>query len=399
MTKNTGGQAYFLNEDANSEWMKEKCYGELKRNMGRRKGFDAMMKIRCSKGLAIEKMYGNMNEVNPTEMDIANIDEDKTYVFTLKLTDKKDVREKAVIQIALVYTTEDGKRRIRVHTLGLSYNAYLTEIFKNSDLDSCVSILSRMGVEKGIEEGLKVGRVFIAEKVSEMLAVYRNNCAKNPSPGQLVLPETLKLLPVYSLGILKNKLMRPGSDISLDERVFLMHLLSTLPASKVMKLFYPSLYNMNSFFHFLQENPSYLDFSETQSFPLDKSTFLPSRLLKSSIEKDNFYLMDNGNHLYLWVSSGVDSNVLQQLLNIDSMQDLKLQKILVTPQENHLSQYFWKFVSTLRSNSPTFPVLFAVKSGEPLAFEFYQSLIEDKAQDMNYVDFLRHLHKTITKAN
>lgn len=94
-----------------------------------------------------------------------------------------------------------------------------------------------------------------------------------------------------------------------------------------------------------------------------------------------------------------DQSVLINLLGVDSLENVKLQKIYVTPQDNHLSQYFFKFLSSIRSNSPFHPVLLPVKSGEPLAFEFYQNLVKNKAQDMNYVDFLRHLHKTITKTN
>eukprot|EP01091_Cochliopodium_minus_P017011 TRINITY_DN6551_c0_g2_i1.p1 TRINITY_DN6551_c0_g2~~TRINITY_DN6551_c0_g2_i1.p1 ORF type:complete len:931 (-),score=280.46 TRINITY_DN6551_c0_g2_i1:83-2875(-) len=400
LSKNTGGQSYFLNEDPSSDLMKEKCYNDLKRNMTRKKGFDGLMKIRTSKGLVIDKIYGNVNELNPTEWELASVDEDKTFVFSFKLTEKKDVRERPVIQIALLYTTEDGQRRIRVHTLGATYEPSLPEVFKNSDLDTCVALICRKGVEKGFEEGLKNGRIYVAELVADILSVYRNNCAKNPNPGQLVLPETLKLLPVYALGLLKSKLLRPGSDVTIDERVYLMQALSTLPIQHLLKFIYPTLYNMTTFFHFLQDNSSYLEsFSEKQSFPLDKNTFLPSRLLKSSIDKNHFYLLDNGNCIYLWISSNTDTSVLQNLLGLETLDNVKFNKMSVLPQENHLSQYFFKFLSSLRNNCPVYPILLPVKTGEPLAFEFYQNLVEDKAQDMNYVDFLRHLHKTITKSN
>jgi protein transport protein SEC24 len=36
-----------------------------------------------------------------------------------------------------------------------------------------------------------------------MLACYRKNCAQSTVAGQLILPETLKLLPVYVTSLIK----------------------------------------------------------------------------------------------------------------------------------------------------------------------------------------------------
>lgn len=36
-----------------------------------------------------------------------------------------------------------------------------------------------------------------------MLACYRKNCAQATTAGQLILPETLKLLPVYTTSLIK----------------------------------------------------------------------------------------------------------------------------------------------------------------------------------------------------
>ncbi len=36
-----------------------------------------------------------------------------------------------------------------------------------------------------------------------MLACYRKNCAQSTTAGQLILPETLKLLPVYVTSLIK----------------------------------------------------------------------------------------------------------------------------------------------------------------------------------------------------
>lgn len=44
----------------------------------------------------------------------------------------------------------------------------------------------------------------IITQAANMLACYRKNCAQATTAGQLILPETLKLLPVYVASLLKS---------------------------------------------------------------------------------------------------------------------------------------------------------------------------------------------------
>lgn len=44
--------------------------------------------------------------------------------------------------------------------------------------------------------------------MSDVLGVYRKFCAKGANPGQLILPEALKLLPLYALALSKSPAFR-----------------------------------------------------------------------------------------------------------------------------------------------------------------------------------------------
>jgi protein transport protein SEC24 len=44
----------------------------------------------------------------------------------------------------------------------------------------------------------------IITQAANMLACYRKNCAQSTAAGQLILPETLKLLPVYICSLIKS---------------------------------------------------------------------------------------------------------------------------------------------------------------------------------------------------
>jgi protein transport protein SEC24 len=63
---------------------------------------------------------------------------------------------------------------------------------------------------------LHIPRKEIREKLSELcvkiLSAYRANCASSTSPGQLILPEAFKLLPVYTTALLRSKALRGGKN-------------------------------------------------------------------------------------------------------------------------------------------------------------------------------------------
>jgi len=50
-------------------------------------------------------------------------------------------------------------------------------------------------------------RESIITQAANMLACYRKNCAQSTTSGQLILPETLKLLPVYVGSLIKSEVL------------------------------------------------------------------------------------------------------------------------------------------------------------------------------------------------
>ena len=124
---------------------------------------------------------------------------------------------------------------IRVHTISLQATSVLSNIFKHADLDATLNLMVRQG-ELQIEPHIsstalnplfslaskdiaakKVAdiRKKMVEQVISILLAYRKRCAKTQSDGQLILPESLKLLPVYILGAIKSRLFSnpKGKDV------------------------------------------------------------------------------------------------------------------------------------------------------------------------------------------
>lgn len=78
-------------------------------------------------------------------------------------------------------------------------------------------------------------------RAAQILACYRKNCASPTSAGQLILPECLKLLPLYISCLLKNDAFSGGSDITLDDRSYSMYFVCTMDLPTSVIFFYPRL--------------------------------------------------------------------------------------------------------------------------------------------------------------
>ncbi len=113
---------------------------------------------------------------------------------------------------------------------------------------------------------------------------YRKYCATSSSAVQLILPEALKLLPLYCLAILKSGAMR--ADVRADERSYWLSVVGALGCARTMGLLHARLLPL----HRLVE-PGVMPESG-----------LPQQLQLSSevLETGGVYVMENGADTLLY---------------------------------------------------------------------------------------------------
>ena len=98
-----------------------------------------------------------------------------------------------------------------------------------------------LAIRTSLNANPKQVREHIMNETAQILACYRKNCANPSSPGQLVLPECMKLLPLYANCVIKNDSISGGSEISTDDRSYLMHLVNSMDPRTTNVFFYPTL--------------------------------------------------------------------------------------------------------------------------------------------------------------
>jgi protein transport protein SEC24 len=377
LTNTTGGNLYYY-PSFTSERDGGRLRAETARTLIRPFGYDAIAKVRCSKGITVSDYLGNLRVSNSQDVEFAGIDGDKAIVVALKHDDKLEEKSEPVLQFAMLYTTVGGERRIRVHNVSVNCSPTLPNLFRGADLDSILNVYAHIAIRAIPNNTLSEVRNMIAEKCVDVLAAYRKYCASSTSPGQLILPESLKLLPVFVLALSKSLMLRPGNDITADDRAFYMALFNSAGPAITTPLIYPRLYAL----HKIGDEYGIPDTEGRIVLPT------PLRLTTDGLDADGAYLVENGVDMFLWLGR----NTSPVLIN-------ELQSALI---HNHPVGGFGERVLTMytaiRQQRCKGAELRIVRSRDLLENKLFAMLVEDRSasgEQNSYVDFLCTVHKHI----
>ena len=208
LTRKTSGQIYkydFFMADSHGQRLCE----DLKHAVDGTVAFDAVMKVRTSTGIKPNDYLGNFNMYN-TDVEFAGLSKSTSLSVELKHEDKLTENSKVFIQMALLYTSVSGQRRIRLHNLSLNVCVNYSQIFSSCELDVLVNYMAKLATRSVLVSTPKSIRDNLIQQVSHILAAYRKNCTSAPAKGQFILPDTLKLLPIFANSILKSDAVTGG---------------------------------------------------------------------------------------------------------------------------------------------------------------------------------------------
>ncbi|KAK9159454.1 hypothetical protein Syun_005795 [Stephania yunnanensis] len=407
--RTTGGQVYYyypFSAVADSG----KLYNDLRWNITRPQGFEAVMRVRCSQGLQVQEYYGSFCKRIPTDVDLPAIDCDKTIMVTFKHDDKFQEGAECGFQCALLYTTVYGQRRIRVTTLSLTCTAILSNLFRSADLDAQFACASKLAANDIPINPLIQVQEKTTDQCVNILYAYRKFCAAVSSSGQLILPEALKLLPLYTLALTKSIGLQ--NDGRLDDRSYWISRLTSLPVPLIVPLVHPRM----------------LAIHKLLSEKGDESITLPDVPLSSEhVTDDGIFFMENGEDGLFYVGKEVNPETVQQLFGVNSVEEVPTQDLgsgsflgsvggssglglmdellskastflqfVLQQFGNELSKKLNNLINEIRRQRCSYLRLRFCKRGEPSGMLFFSRLIEDKNPgSLSYVEFLVHVHRQI----
>ncbi|CAM9100724.1 unnamed protein product [Ectocarpus fasciculatus] len=404
---------------------------------------EAILKVRCTAGFSCTQRLGPGVENMPGELEVANITPHHTIVCRLEHDGRKlEEGGMVYVQSALLYTSTSGQRRVRCHTLGLPVTGLLPNIFRSTDVETVSAVMARQAVSRALGNKMAVEAILkqVEESMLAMLFAYRKKCASDSPAGQLILPEALRVLPLFTLCAHKMLALRPNSkggapDVRADERAARLLANHSLSVEGMVKVLYPSLYSVHDL------PPDIGDAPPPRPPPpaaasepgavgagvglegvrgvegiwgsprsgVDVPPALPPTSEKLS--SSGVFLLDNGEELLLYVGRSVSREVMSELFAVDAVPGPSppgygnegasaSMSVLHLRQEDGYEQArrVRNVIEQLRRGSAAHKPLVVVvaNSGVPEEARFVSLMVEDKTKHgTSYVDELCNLHHKI----
>lgn len=374
----TGGSVYkysYFQADLDGDRFLE----DLRRNIQNQAGFDAILRVRTSTGIRPVDFYGNFYMSNTTDVEMAGVNSDDALNVEIKHDDKLSEGDGAYVQVAVLYTSVGGQRRLRIHNLSFNCCMQMSDLFRSCELDALINFYGKQAIKSLLNNNPCQVRESITNDVAHILACYRKNCASPSSAGQLILPECMKLLPVYGNCVLKSDGLRGGQEISTDDRSYLMFIMNSMDVKFSNVFFYPRIFPVHD-----------LD-DEASDIPVS------IRCSAERLSEDGVYLLENGISMFLWIGHNVDPHWVQQVFSVQSVAQIDIDKSKILDLDNPVSIRLREVIAKVRSQRSRCMKLTIIRQRDKLEPWFNHFMAEDKGANgsSSYVDFLCHIHKEI----
>uniref|UniRef100_A0A8C7DRW9 SEC24 homolog A, COPII coat complex component n=1 Tax=Naja naja TaxID=35670 RepID=A0A8C7DRW9_NAJNA len=368
----------------------EKLQKELKRYLTRKIGFEAVMRIRCTKGLSIHTFHGNFFVRSTDLLSLPNVNPDAGYAVQMSVEESLTDMQVVCFQSALLYTSSKGERRIRVHTLCLPVVNQLSDVYLGADVQAITGLLANMAVDRSISASLSDARDALVNAVIDSLSAYRSSVLTIQQPG-LMAPASLRLFPLFILALLKQKAFQSKTNTRLDERIFTMCQVKSQPLVYLMLITHPNLYRIDN----LTDEVSS---SSKICLEIIGCIFPISDIIQNCTKMFNFRAYFIIKVMFLWVGKNCGQNFISQVLGAPNYASIPHNMTHLPELNTAESSRVLAFIFWLREQRPFFPILYILKDESPWKPSFLQNMIEDRTESaLSYYEFLLHIQQKMNK--
>ncbi|GAX25112.1 protein transport protein SEC24 [Fistulifera solaris] len=391
---------------------------QLNKNLTQTTAFEAVMRIRCTKGMKITNFYGNFFIRGQDLMALPNCNTDSVYAFDLAHDDQNLLQSFVTVQAALLYTSSVGERRIRVMTQALPVTSSTSDVIASIDCDACSALMAKQALDFSLKTGLDQARMRMQQVCVEVIRSAKGGDKRMVS-GYAVppadqsgggagedksIPDNLQLLPLYTLAMMKNVAFRGGTDVHPDERIQAHHLLNAMYVNDSKHYVYPRMFEIHNMGQSsgLPSEDSVNESDEDRTAGRNRILLPPvANLSVERLTSDGVFLLDNGVEMYLWVGRTADMNVIGSLFGVHSLDDVDPQQVKVLTSGDSFATRFGAVVHALRDDVADPYTVSAkiniVKEGD--AFwegRFFWFMVEDRASFQggthSYLEFMDFVH-------
>ncbi|KAI6214453.1 hypothetical protein M3Y94_00270100 [Aphelenchoides besseyi] len=342
------------------------------RYLTRKIGLEAVLRIRCSKGLSLHTFHGNFFVRSTDLLAMANVNPDSALSVQIQYEEDLKNQSTTCFQAALLYTSSKGDRRIRVHTLCIPICKDIQTVFSSFDTKSSVTLLAKMAAERALNGGsLSDCRDGLLNGVVDTLAAYNRSIGQGASGIRTPIYGQLKFFPLFVLGLLKHPAFSSRSRLNKDEHVGNLLRIKSAPIELILNEVYPLLYAIHTIH---------------QTEELQRLSLSYER-----INADGVYFMDAGRVVFIYVCSRAHPELLMLLFGVQVFQMIN-EDAPFEQLPNIISQRVHDLIRRLHQERCYYaPVIIVREDGQRREW-FTSRLVEDRTESAHsYVEFIQHI--------
>jgi protein transport protein SEC24 len=387
-----------------------KFESRLCRRLTQQTAFEAVLRIRCTKGMRISNFYGNFFVRGTDLLALPNCSSDSVFGFDLAHDEQSINTPSVTIQSALLYTSSNGERRIRVATQLLRTTSKTSEFMASVDSEACAALLAKQAMMVTIKSNLDNARNRLQQTCVEMFNAAKGGDKRTVSgytmpqqqqdgnEGEHKVPKNLQLLPLYTLSLLKNVAFRGGTDVHPDERIAAHMALSNMYVDETLAFIHPRLYAI----HNMDANAGMSANEDETSETAGRNKIMLPNAMSLSVDKlssEGVYLLDNGSDAFIWVGRACNPAVISALFDTDSLVNIDPNQLKLNSSGNDLASRLDCIIEALHEESdPTLPqvapkIQIICEGDMAMEARFFWNFIEDRAQfnggTYSYAEFMQ----------
>lgn len=397
LSKHTGGELFHCpNFDAPKDAPRIQL--AVNRVLARETGLEAVMRIRATKSVRCSRFSGRFFVRSTDLLAMPSVDSDKAYAVQFNFDESSLGDLPFCLQVALLYTTTSGERRIRVHTVTAPVTNSLVDMFMRVDAPATANIFAREAADGMKDRKLDELKTNLTEKVVQSLAKYREVCqTQYPAVvgnAQLLLPDSMNLLPLYMHGLAKSPILSRDACgaflYKFDDKSALVQDVQVMNVAETSALLYPTII------------PVY-----GASPPDEKQAKYPdgAPATVASLKSDSGAVIDDGRSIILWMGAAVIQRFTTELLgsNVTGPVDPRFLAVELMRRGNTAKgaiAHVYRTISMVRASRKASLPFHVVPAGDQRMQARVEALMtEDRtAASVNYREFLLEIQRRVSQA-
>ncbi len=404
----SGGQVEYYNysmDPITVNAMYEKLHFDLTRILTRPNYYDCRFMLRFSVGIDCVEILGPFNKKLGEAFQLGGCDPDYCYYYNMRINETFKTGQKVDIQLVVLYNDNYSNSYLRIFNTSLEMTGEVGKIFNNAEVNAIAKAMIYKEISLMFRTDLNNVKKNLEDKIINSFKYYRVKEKSDTANNQLILPISIRYLPLYIDSFLKTGILSNQNRPEMHNyTLYIINKLLREPIYSSMKFLYPKFYRIDDIEGQQVNNNKSIKIDNigliNEKYNIIQKPIL-LRLSKDIIDFDCAYLIDNGYFIYLFIFNGIEGNFYNDLFNVQTYEEAKNAGITNLDEENQsdLNQRLNNIVTQLRKenggNYQPLRIIFLEENGinNPLLTDL---LKEDKIDIYdNYPSYLCYIHKEI----